>query len=412
MLDIPSSARPAAPQLLDAVPLLRWESQPEPDEPFGWRRVRRSGVRIWLARPWYSSGDGELLGVLVFDANAWVQAPDGTWSLKPKPLQAPDGATSLWAADPIVVHGGATSNPTVPPLLSSDQLLLDSLETALSGAIGLQPPLGGRPIGSRDRGWRHAPGSPVAVAESLPLRDVLGKPEARVLGYQPEYDEASGRWFVDVAIQETQALWPFLRLAVARYQPASIEGCELSPGAVTSWVQPLPTRTLTVTRPDAEHVQVTLTGVVDWLRFDQQAPELPGMQLSADSPTGAAAVRASRLQQSRTVAASIQRRDASAGDLQWQTMASIRLLAVNLDESSTYRATWTGSLLLPATAGTPAGQADGMPGLRQPGGVAEDAAIAWRVLVEEHELLDGDQEVHGGEPSTVPRLIYADTITL
>lgn len=414
VLDIPSSARPAAPEVLDAVPLLRWEAQPEPNEPFGWRRVRRSGVRIWLARPWFSSGDGELLGVLVFDANAWTQAPDGTWSVKPKPLQAPDGATSLWAADPIVLHGGATSNPTVPPLLGLDQLLLDSFETAFSGALGQQPPLGGRPIGSRDRGWDHSPGSPVAVAESLPLRDVQGRPEARVLGYQPEFDEASGRWFVDVAVQETPPLWPFLRLAVARYQPASITGCELSPVAVTSWVQPLPTRTLTVTRPDATHVQVTLSGVVSWLRFDRQAPELPGMQLSADSPTGEAAQRASRLQQSRIVRASLQRRDAGTGDLQWQTAAAVQLLAVSVDEANSLRATWTGSLLLPAWAGTPAGEADGIPGLRQPGGLVEDdqTAIVWRVLVEEHELLDGDQEVPGAGPSTLPRLVYADTVTL
>ena len=74
VLDIPSSARPAAPQVLDAVPLLRWEELAEPDEPFAWRQARRSGVRVWLARPWYSSGDGELLGVLVFDPDEWVHA--------------------------------------------------------------------------------------------------------------------------------------------------------------------------------------------------------------------------------------------------------------------------------------------------------------------------------------------------
>ena len=79
--------------------------------------------------------------------------------------------------------------------------------------------------------------------------------------------------------------------------------------ALTSWVQPLPTRTLTVSRPDPGHVQVTLTGVVSWLRFDPHGgPEFPGEQLSADSPTGDAATRASRLQQSRTVRATVQSR--------------------------------------------------------------------------------------------------------
>ncbi|NUU18538.1 hypothetical protein HP550_14880 [Cellulomonas humilata] len=402
VMDVPSSARPAAPVVLDAVPLLRWEQGTEPDDPFAWRQVRRSGVRVWLARPWFSSGDGELLGVLVFDTDEWEQAQDGTWSRTPKAQQAPDGATSLWAADPIAQHGGPTSNPTVPPLLTFDQLLLDALETGAAESVDIRPPLHGEVFGGRDRGWPDAPGNPVAVAASVPLRDVRGRPAVRVLGYRPEYDEASGRWFVDVAIQDTPALWPFVRLAVARYQPHSIEGCSLSPVALTSWVQPLPTRTLTVARPDPRHVQVTLTGVVSWLRFDPRgAPGLAGEQLSADSPTGDAAVRASRLQQSRTVRATVQSRAAGAGDLEWESWSTSVLLAVSVEESGGHRATWTGSVLIPAGAASP--------GLRRPGGSSD---ATWRVLVEEHELLDADATVPGVPAAPVPRLVYADSVWL
>jgi hypothetical protein len=410
VLDIPSSARPAAPTVLDSVPLLRWEADVEPDEPFGWRRVRRSGARIWLARPWFSSGDGELLGVLVFDPDEWVQTQDGSWTRHAKAVQAPDGATSLWAADPVIVHGGPTSSPTVPPLLTLDQLVLDVIEGASAAGVGIAPPLGGRVAGSRDRGWPDVPGSPVTVAAALPLRDVAGQPSARVLGYRPEYDDASGRWFVDVALQETSALWPFVRFAVARYQPHSLPGKELSAVALTSWVQPLPTRTLTVTRPDRQQVQVTLTGVVGWLRFDPRiAYELPGDQLSADSPTGDAATRAARLQQSRTVRATLQRRPAGAGDLAWDTVTWSVLLAVSVEETGGFRATWTGSVGLPSEAGTPDGDAAGYPGLRRPGG---DPDATWRVLVEEHELLDADLAEHGASMSPVPRLVYADTVSL
>jgi hypothetical protein len=38
----------------------------------------------------------------------------------------------MWAADPIIQHGGATATPTVPPLLTFEQLVLDVLETAAS----------------------------------------------------------------------------------------------------------------------------------------------------------------------------------------------------------------------------------------------------------------------------------------
>jgi hypothetical protein len=411
VLDIPSSARPAAPLVVDTVPLLRWEQQAEPNEPFAWRQVRRSGVRVWLARPWFSSGDGELLGVLVFDPDEWVPGPDpnAPWKRQPKAQQAPDGATSMWGADPIVQHGGGTSNPTVPPLLTLDQLVLDLLETAAAESVGIRPPLDGQVAGGRDRGWPDGPGNPVAAAGSIPLRDVRDHPSVRVLGYQPEYDETSGRWFVDIALQETQALWPFVRLAVARYQPHSIAGCELSPVALTSWVQPLPTRTLTVSRPDARHVQVTLTGVVSWLRWDPHgAPGLPGEQLSADSPTGDAAVRAARLQQSRTVRATVQTRPAGAGDLEWEMVSTSLLVAVSVDESGGFRATWSGSVVLPEGAGTPSGDAAGYPGLRRPGGPES----TWRVLVEEHELLDADPTAAGGAAVPVPRLVYADSVAL
>ena len=159
VLDIPSSARPAAPVVLDAVPLLRWEAETEPDEPFAWRQVRRSGVRIWLARPWFSSGDGELLGVLVFDTDEWVPGsdPNGLWTRRPKAQQAPDGATSLWGADPIAQHGGATSTATVPPLLTFDQLVLDAIETAAAESIAIRPPLHGEVYGGPRPGMDRRP---------------------------------------------------------------------------------------------------------------------------------------------------------------------------------------------------------------------------------------------------------------
>lgn len=410
VLDILSSARPAVPLVLDAVPLLRWESGPEPDDPFGFRQVRRAGVRVWLARPWFSSGDGELLGVLVFDTHEWRQNPvSRKWENVPKGTQAPDGATSLWAADPIVQHGGRTTDPTNPPLLTAEHLLLDTWETAASEGIGIEPPLHGAVRGGRERGWPKAPGNPVAVDAEVPLRDVAGQPSARVLGYRPEFDEASGRWFVDINVQATPALWPFLRLAVARYQPHSLEGYSLSPVALTGWVQPLPARTLTVTRPDSGHVQVSLTGVVDWLRWDPRSqPGLPGELLSADSPTGEEAVRSARLQQSRTVRASVQRRAPGAGDLEWQTMASTLLVATSVEESGGFRATWAGSVSMPIDAGTPDGDAAGTPGLRRPG---VDGS-SWRVLVEEHELLNADPYVSALESGQVPRLVYVGEVSL
>ena len=235
------------------------------------------------------------------------------------------------------------------------------------------------------------------------------RPVARVFGYLPEYDATSRRWFVDIALEDGPTLWPFVRLAVARWQPRSLPTCELSPTALTSWVQPLPTRWLTVSRRDGREVQATLTGTVAFLRRSRAGGLLPGEDLTADSPTGDAAVLAARLQESRTVTISLQHRDAGAGDLDWQTAASRRIQAVSIDQAS-FRATWTGSLLLPAEPGTAAGDAAAVPPVGTPG-----SSTQWRMLVEEHELLDADDpqtQDQNAEPIRLPRLVYADAVAL
>jgi hypothetical protein len=119
-------------------------------------------------------------------------------------------------------------------------------------------------------------------------------------------------------------------------------------------------------------------------------------------------VRAARLQESRTVRATVQTRPVGAGDLEWEMVSTSLLLAVSVEESGGFRATWSGSVVMPENAGTPSGEAAGYPGLRRPGGPES----LWRVLVEEHELLDGDPTVPGEAAVPVPRLVYADSVAV
>ena len=69
MVDVPSSARPLAPDVLYVVPTFGWERQEstnlKSEVRFG------NGLRVYLDRPWYSSGEGELLGVVL-----WPQDQD------------------------------------------------------------------------------------------------------------------------------------------------------------------------------------------------------------------------------------------------------------------------------------------------------------------------------------------------
>lgn len=396
-LDIASSARPAAPIVLDTVPLLRWSGEPEPGSPFAWRRTRSPGIRIWLARPWFSSGEGELLGVLVFDRYQQVLQSDGSWVQAERQLTPPDGATSLWGADPILRPGGRIAEPTVPPLLGPEHLILDGVTAMVPGTGGIAPPV----VGADAKTWPLGPAQPVSVTADVPLVDVVRgsgeHPLMRVIGYQPEFDPDSRRWFVDLALQDTPVATPFVRLAVARWQPHSLPGCELSAVALTTWVQPLPERRLTVNRPDVRHIQVTISGVMARLRSGAEFDKLPAGLLSADSPVGDGAARAARLLQSRTVAARLQRLPDGGTDLEWTTVASVQLVPAQVDERRTQEATWTGSLTIPNAYEI---------SLRRP--ASSDSN--WRVLVEEHELLDADSFDGSANPRQLPRLVYADEV--
>ena len=60
---VPSSAPPDEPRVLYTVPTFRWNDSASPGRLDSTRL--RNGLRVWLDRPWFSSGDGELLGVLI-----------------------------------------------------------------------------------------------------------------------------------------------------------------------------------------------------------------------------------------------------------------------------------------------------------------------------------------------------------
>lgn len=178
-----------------------WEEETEPEQPFALRRSRRSGVRIWLRRPWFSSGDGELLAVVLGSS-----------------LEVPAAVSSRRAKDPIQ-DPAAPANILIPPLVKPAELLLNTAA--------------GRVVDPR-------PGRPVTQVISKELVDFPKVPNVFILGYQPEYHWERGQWFVGVALDPDVSLWPFMQLAVARYQPHSLKGFELSPVVLTDWVQPLP----------------------------------------------------------------------------------------------------------------------------------------------------------------------------
>lgn len=357
-ISVPSSARPAAPLVHSVLPLFRWSDGSEPDQPVAVRRSRRAGVRIYLERPWFSSGEGELLAVLV--------APGGK-DPEAKPLP-PDGSgfpfVSKWGADPVWL--GAPVPTRALGLLQLDNLLSE---------IG---------IGYDDRSH---PGRPVGPVRTLPLASLPLRPDVVAVGYRPQYNADRRLWYVDVAIDPGDIFWPFVRLAVARYQPDSLDDCHLSAPVRCDFVQLTPVRTTSVSRTDDRHVRVVVSGPVG-----VRSPTFP----TATGELGAA------VSANRQVVARLQRRDpAIPTDLGWETVAVTPLAVRGRGEGTPdFEVAWVGALASPVVVP-----------LARPG-----ANPGWRVTVEEWELLPGDPVPGATGTVLLPvwerRLVYADEIEL
>lgn len=351
-VNIPSSAAPVPPVVHDVIPMFLWEQTTEPEHPFAIRRVRRSGVRIWLDRPWYSSGEGEMLALLTTGDPALVAGKEET--------------VSLWARDPILA-GPKLANAHEVPVLPAWQQRAVQLTLA---------PL-------------NEPGRPVAhvVKERKPGEKDVDKVVNAYL-FTPEYHKGRKRWFVDVILDSAHAVWPFLRLSLARYQPNSIAGMAFSETVTTDFVQLPPERIGTLSRPESGEVRVTVTGVTAVTTTPRN-----------DKPTQPAdrEVLAEALSKSRRVVATLQARNAASGsDIDWVDVKQVRcdVAGVSIDS---FEATWTAALPL-----TPEQQ------LLTPG-TSDDL----RVQVEEYELLSADPTTPDTEiPSTTERLVYADHFRL
>ena len=104
--DVLNSARPAAPKVLYALPLFEWDTTP-PGTPGSTGRPRvGGGLRIYLERPWYSSGDGELLGVVFLDGAEFLTLADPL-----KPLVTQWGADPIWGGQPAPASAAKTQFP-------------------------------------------------------------------------------------------------------------------------------------------------------------------------------------------------------------------------------------------------------------------------------------------------------------
>lgn len=286
-LDVFNSARPAAPKFLYALPVFEWDTPPGTP---GVTKRRRGGggLRIYLGRPWFSSGDGELLGILFVEGAQFLNLDD---ALKPFVTQ--------WGADPIW-HARATSGHAEKAHFKNTAKF----------------------------------GSNLSIAEHAA--------KVSVAGYAVNYDAFRELRYADIRIETADSYWPFVRLALARFQPNSIEGAHLSRVFRADFIQLPPQR-------DAE-IAIGAAGV----HLKVSGPVYFGSEVTATIGAGLSAFGGSNgsngLSEIEVVIEQCDSSDDPANDLSWKPIEATRALFFQ-DPSSP--GTWEGdvSLTMPLTPG-------------------------------------------------------------
>jgi len=314
-LSIANSARPNAPNPLYVLPTFGWTSRTEG----AWNFSRRQGggLRVYLDRPWFSSGEGELLGVVL-----WGSPPAD--SPECKSFEVPDslkGYVTQWGMDPLW-------NAPPPPSQAVPQL--DHFRNAVAFGEGL-------------------------TLDELSNREACKCEAFSVAGHTVAYDATRKLWYCDIELVVGNAYFPFIRLALARYQPASVADAHLSRVVLAEFAQLLPDRSASISLDPIDLTKLQLA--VNGLTYDG-----PG---------------------SASMWVTVQTQRVGGGDLAWVPVSTTAMTPSHFAGPDTL---WTAQLTLPAKRGT----------------------RPFRLLIQEFETYSTDFE--GPEQQT--RLVYADYLNL
>ncbi len=200
-IHIPASERPAAPDVAYCVPSFLTKTGAT-------TRTRLGAIRVYLNRPWYSSGEGEKLAVVywtpVFNT---LGTPQGLSTVAPW--------VSDWGNDPIW-------NSTNLPKPYMDASSFRNAQSIKSG---------------------------IFLAEKENFAPALVGPCSVAL-FDVQYDEELDLWFTDIQLATGGAYTPFVRLALCRWQPYALSRLNNSNVVLCDFIQQLPERNLVLQYTD------------------------------------------------------------------------------------------------------------------------------------------------------------------
>lgn len=234
-VNILSSARPFKPEVEYIIPTFNWLKTADKDT---LTHIREGGgLRVYLKRPWFSSGEGEMLGIVINPQAATATNPNNN-----DPVMF-----TQWGTDPIF---------------------------PLPGGIDLYPDA------SLFR-WHAKVENNLVYPDSDSLK-------AGVIGYPVHFDAERKLWYADLSVSPKNRYFPFIKLMMTRYQPDSLrisntDVC-LSKVVETDFIQLVPERKvrLEVVRRGGKAVQIKIE--ITGYKYDQFSNSFEIKIISEDLP--------------------------------------------------------------------------------------------------------------------------------
>lgn len=286
---LPATIRPAKPDAKAPIPLLDVSTDaPKDAKGLGarlWHR-RAATLRIPLGREWYSSGEDEQVGLVLWppqlggQSGTKVKIPPRYSGDKRRVVDlaamgteclmfadedlGPGGAfVSRRGSDP--VRGGRETEPVLRPAAIADLFRTESDIRCAEFVPDVQMPLDAET--AEEQGADAAPLPPMRVGLAL---------------YRPRFDPEREEWFIDVTLDPAEAPDGFVRFGLVRYQPHAVPALRCS-RPVVQWAQPLGARTASVARAAGGDLLVQVEGPASRERVALEAKNLgPEHHLGVD----------------------------------------------------------------------------------------------------------------------------------
>lgn len=292
---IPSSAPPPAPDVLYVVPTFGWVRSFGGPDKSSWRRG--GGLRVYLDRPWNASGYGEMLAVVLHSS---ALTADANSSPAAQPVK---NFVTQWGNDPIwlspFVQGNSPTRANFPLARLAADPAGAWLPDYAPAVEADQPPGPFTVTNLQHPGLKIA--DPQALVEVAP-HDVFFDPERQL-------------WYCDIEVNFGTSYFPFIRLALARYQPGALSGAHLSSVVLADFMPLVPDRWLNVSQTASErtkHVRVFGHTYED-SSSHQEAIHAPAMSVEHIDGTFST-LQAPHVEESSVVEVWVERLDTALGE--------------------------------------------------------------------------------------------------